>query len=306
MKEINLFFAVDDNYCPFLSATLHSILTNSNKNKKYNFYVLINTLKKDNKDILSSQLTPNSTLHFVEMKDKLNKLAEKLITRDYYTKSTYYRLFIAEMFPHLDKALYLDCDLVLNEDVANLYKTKLGNNLVAAIPDSAVQNNPIFIDYVENGLGIKAKKYFNAGVLLMNLKEMRKWKFEDKFINLLGKYSFTVAQDQDYLNVLTKGKVKYLDLKWNVMPIENNVFPNKTRHLIHYNMLWKPWVFENTLFEEDFWQYANKCPMRQQIISIKNSITDEDRAHKLEGGQRLLEIASLEAQSSHNYLCTLA
>lgn len=306
MKEINLFFAVDDNYCPFLSATLHSILANASKNNKYNFYVLITTLSQKNKDILFSQLEGNSTLQFVEMQEKLEALSQKLVTRDYYTKSTYYRLFIPEMFPNLDKALYLDCDLVLNEDVANLYTTNLGKNLVGAAPDSAVQNNPIFIDYVENGLGIKAEKYFNAGVLLMNLKEMRKWKFEDKFIDLLGKYTFTVAQDQDYLNVLTKGRVKYLDFKWNVMPIENNICPSDTRHLIHYNMLWKPWVFDGTLFEDEFWSYARACPMHEEILSIKNSITDEERKNKLQGGAKLLELAMLEAQSPDNYFCKYA
>ena len=72
----------------------------------------------------------------------------------------------------------------------------------------------------------------------MNLKKMREWDFEGKFIDLLCKYSFRVAQDQDYLNVLTNGMVKYVDNSWNVQPVPNNICKFNKINLIHYNMLY--------------------------------------------------------------------
>lgn len=196
-KEINLFFSIDNNYCPFLSTALVSIMQNANKNFTYNVYILHNGVSPENQAVIKTQLQ-NANAHFVDISDKLESLASKLVTRDYYTSSTYSRLFIPNMFPHLDKGLYLDSDIVVNGDISALYQVKLGSNLVGAIPDAAVQNTPEFKAYVEKALGINSEQYFNAGILLMNLKEMRKWNFEDKFIKLLGTYSFRVAQDQDY------------------------------------------------------------------------------------------------------------
>jgi len=306
MEKINLFFAVDDNYCPFLSTTFYSILKNASKDYEYNFYVLHNGLKQTSKDkvnqeILKQEKNINASLTFVDVTEKLEILAEKLFTRDYYSKTTYYRLFIPNMFPNLDKALYLDCDIIVNGDISELYNTNLENNLVGAIPDMAVQNTPVFIEYVEKALGIKADRYFNAGILLMNLKEMRNSDFENKFIDLLGKYKFTVAQDQDYLNTLTKDRVVYVDYSWNVQPVPNNICPTEKRNLIHYNMLWKPWIFEDTLYGDNFWEYAKQCSMYKEIIDLKNSFTDEKRNNSLAGGKKLLELCAIEANDPNNY-----
>ena len=307
MEKINLFFAIDDNYCPFLSSSVHSILKNANKNYKYDIYVLHHGMSNDNKEIITNQIKNDAciefvnVLEFVDMKEKLDVLADKLVTRDYYTKTTYYRLFIPNMYPNLDKALYLDSDIIVTGDISELYNTELENNLVGAIPDMAVQNTPVFIDYVEDALGVKASNYFNAGILLMNLKEMRNWDFEDKFIKLLSTYTFRVAQDQDYLNVLTKGRVKYVDNSWNVQPVPNNICKVDKINLIHYNMLWKPWVFDNIEYSDIFWQYAKECPMYENIVNIKAKTTDECRANKLKGGQALLDMCAIEAKDPNNF-----
>ncbi len=301
MNEINLFFAVDDNYCPFLSVALNSIMKNADKSYNYNAYVLHIGLSPNKQEMLINQFKNVANVKFVDMKEKLDILADKLVTRDYYTKSTYYRLFIPEMFKHLDKALYLDVDIVVKGDIAKLYNTELGDNLVGAIPDSAVQNTPVFIDYVENALGVEGNKYFNAGILLMNLKAMREFDFENKFIDLLGKYKFRVAQDQDYLNVLTKDRVKYVDFSWNVMPIPNNICKSEEINLIHYNMLWKPWIFPDTIYSYIFWDFAQQTPMCEDILNMLNSTTDEMRKSKLASGQVLLEMAGIEAKDVNNY-----
>lgn len=307
MNKINLFFAVDDNYCPFLSSAVHSILKHADKRYKYDIYVLHHGIQSANQDIIETQIKNDASiefidmLEFIDMKEKLDVLADKLVTRDYYTKTTYYRLFIPNMFPNLDKALYLDSDIIVTGDIAELYTTDMGNNLVGAVPDMAVQNTAPFIDYVENALDVKAPNYFNAGILLMNLKEMRDWNFEEKFINLLLTYSFRVAQDQDYLNVLTKGRVKYIDNSWNVQPVPNNICKIEKINLIHYNMLWKPWVFDGVDYADIFWDYAKESPFYQNILKIKESTTDEERECKLKGAQGLLDMCVVEARDKNNY-----
>ena len=77
--------------------------------------------------------------------------------------------------------------------------------------DAFVQSIDMLKPYVEKKIGVKNKNYFNAGVLLMNLKELRKFDFKEKFLKLLSLVKFDVAQDQDYLNALCSGRVKMLD-----------------------------------------------------------------------------------------------
>ena len=67
MEKINLFFAIDDNYCPFLSSSVHSILKNANKNYKYDIYVLHHGMSNDNKEIITNQIKNDACIEFVNV-----------------------------------------------------------------------------------------------------------------------------------------------------------------------------------------------------------------------------------------------
>ena len=161
-------------------------------------------------------------IEFVDLNYYLEKVKDKLYTRDYYTNTTYFRLFLPELYPQYDKILYLDSDITIVGDISELYNTDMGTNLVAAAPDDIIQYNKVFQDYAELVVGVESyTKYFNAGVLLMNLDQLRKFKFQEKFIYLLTTVRFSVAQDQDYLNRLCKGRVTLVDRQWDCMPLVN-------------------------------------------------------------------------------------
>lgn len=298
---IPLFFAVDDNYISFLKVTLESIFENASKDYQYDVIVLNIGLKEKSKELLNKYNNDYVKIIYYDVRLKLQKISSNLAIRDYYSKATYYRLFIADLFPQYSKALYLDCDIVVLGDISKLYNHELGNNLVGAIPDGAVQITDEFVEYVNKGLGIKEDKYFNAGVLLMNLDEFRKYELENKFVDLLKKYTFEIAQDQDYLNVLTKNRVTYIDDSWNVMPLGNYVSPV---NLIHYNLSFKPWKYDNIQYEKHFWNYARKAGVEEQIINIKNSFSLEDAKKDLESCKLLKKKAFEEAYSKTNYFNT--
>lgn len=298
---IPLFFAVDDNYAKFLAITLESILDNASKDYSYDVVVLNTGLKQESKQLLNKYISNDVNIEYFDVRSKLQKIAQNLSIRDYYSKATYYRLFIADLFPQYSKALYLDCDIVVLGDISKLYNIDLNDNLVGAIPDGAVQLVDEFVEYVELGLGIKKENYFNAGVLLMNLDEFRNYNLEEKFIDLLGKYTFEVAQDQDYLNVLTKDRVVYINDSWNVMPLGNYVKPV---NLIHYNLSFKPWKYDNIQYEEYFWNYASKAGVTNEILKIKDGFTSEMARLDQEGGARLKVMARKEAHSENNYYNT--
>ena len=300
-KTIPLFFAVDDNYSSFLSVTLESIFENASNEYFYDVIILNIGLKDESKKIIDKYNSENVNIIYYDVRNKLKKIASNLAIRDYYSKATYYRLFIADLFPQYSKAIYLDCDIVVLGDISKLYNHDLGNNLVGAVPDGAVQITDEFVEYVNKGLGIKEDNYFNAGVLLMNLDEFRKYELENKFIELLNKYTFEVAQDQDYLNVLTKNRVTYIDDSWNVMPLGNYV---RRLNLIHYNLSFKPWKYDNIQYEEYFWDYAKKAKVENQIRNIKDCFSLEDMKKDIEGGKKLKQKALEEAYNKNNYYST--
>ena len=199
-----------------------------------------------------------------------------------------------------EKAVYIDSDIVLLGDISEMYKVDLGDALVGAVADEAVAMVPEFRLYTKEVLGIEADNYFNAGVLLMNLKKFREDGFYAAFCNLLKAYKFSVAQDQDYLNVLCAGKVVFLGKEWNKMPIggANSLLPK----LIHYNLTMKPWHYDNVLYKEYFWQYAQGVEDYPLIVDALASYSAEKKKKDADSEKGLIALCVREAKRADNYI----
>lgn len=294
-KQIPIFFAVDDAYTPFLAVAIQSMLDHSKKENQYVIKVLYTDISDENQMKIKKYERENVSIEFVDLNYYIDKVKDKLYTRDYYSKTTYFRLFIPELYPQYDKAIYLDSDITILTDIADLYNIDIGNNLVAGAPDDVIQNIEIFQEYAEKVVGVRSyKNYFNAGILLMNLDELRKFKFQEKFMYLLGTVKFSVAQDQDYLNRLCKGRVKLFDNTWNRMPIGKDTIDRNELHLIHYNLAFKPWHFEDILYKEYFWEAAQKTEYFEQIQKIKENYSDDDKFKDMESDKALRKLAQKE------------
>lgn len=296
LEVIPIFFAVDDGYIPFLAVALQSLIENSSKNYYYSIKILYTNIEEENKQKISKYKKENVNIEFVDLNYYIKKVKDKLYTRDYYTKTTYFRLFIPNLYPQYDKAIYLDSDIVVLVDIAELYNVNMGNNLIAAAPDDVIQTTKVFQEYVEKVVGVADyRNYFNAGILLMNLDEFRKFNFQEKFLYLLETIKFTVAQDQDYLNRLCKGKVKIIDKAWDRMPIAIDDMKEEDIKVIHYNLAYKPWHFENVLYKDYFWKYAQKTEFYKQIEDIRKSYTEEERFKDMEQYKKLQDLAKKES-----------
>lgn len=294
-KDIPIFFAIDDSYTPFLVVALKSLLDNASKDYNYCIKVLHTNVSEAHKSQVKKYEAENVSIEFVDLSYYIEKVKNKLYTRDYYTNTTYFRLFLPELYPQYDKVLYLDSDIIVVGDISELYNTDMGTNLVAAAPDDIIQKNKVFQDYAELVVGVaKYQHYFNAGVLLMNLDELRKFNFQEKFLYLLEKVKFSVAQDQDYLNRLCKGRVTLVSHDWDVMPYVNDETKEEDIKLIHYNFAYKPWHFEDVTYNEYFWKYAKQTEFYEEILEIKNSYTEEQKFKDREAEKALAELATKE------------
>ena len=293
--EIPIFFAVDDNYIPFFSVALKSMICNASKEYKYEIKVLYTSISNTNMEKIKKYESDNLNIEFVDLNSKITDISHKLYTRDYFSKTTYYRLLIPDLYPQFDKAIYLDSDIVVLKDIAKLYNTNMGNNLLAAAPDDVIQTIKVFQEYAEKVVGVSDyRNYFNAGILLMNLKELRRFNFREKFLYLLGTIKFSVAQDQDYLNRLCKGRVTLLPKTWNKMPVSGENVEKSKINIVHYNLAFKPWHFDDVLYQEYFWKYAKKTEYYKDIMKIKSGFTEEDRKKYSEGDKKLRALAQME------------
>ncbi len=299
--EVPVFFATDDNYAPFLAVTFKSILDNASKDFSYKFYVLTTNLSSSYEKRIKEFESEDVKIEFIFLKDTIEKIKAKFHLRDYYSIETYYRFFIANMFPQYDKVLYCDCDVIVLGDIAELYNHNIDNYLVGACPEEVMTEVKIFGDYVEQALDVDCEKYFNAGVMLMNLDGFRKENIEEKFFDMLQKYTFRVTQDEDYLNVLCKGKVKLFHLGWNKTAFKNEKFNDKDLKLIHYKIHWKPWHYDGVLYENHFWDYAKQTSFYEEILNKKLSYTDEEKRRDAIAYERLKQMAIDDAKDPNNY-----
>ena len=292
---IPIFFAVDDGYIPFLAVSLKSVIDNASEENEYKIKILYTNVSEENMVKIKNYKSQNIDIEFVDVKKQLEAIKDKLYTRNYFSNTTYYRLFIPEMYPEYKKAVYIDSDTVCLTDIANLYNIDIGENLIAGTPDGVIQAIDVFQDYVERVVGVSDyNKYFNAGIIVMNLEELRKYRFEEKFIYMLERVKFEVAQDQDYMNRLCKGRVKLLDFSWNRMPVMGK--QEGEINIIHYNLGAKPWYFDNVLYQEYFWKYAEKTEFYNEIKAIGAKYTDEDKEKDDANSAKLIELAQKETE----------
>lgn len=300
-KVIPIVFAVDDNYVPSLGVTIQSILDNASKEYSYKIYVLNSGLTQNHIDMLNRFNDEDVSIRFVDVASKLNGIGNKLHLRDYYTKTIYYRLFIPSLFPQYQKALYLDSDLVVIDDVSKLYNVELGDKYVGAIQEEVMACINVFGNYVEQGLDIPCKDYFNSGVMVMNLDKLREIEIEDKFVELLNTFKFEVTPDQDYLNIICKNNSVLLDLGWNKTPMRNDNFDDKDLKIIHYKLAYKPWFYDDVMYGDYFWHYARKTVFFDEIVKLKTSYTETDKKRDFADYLKLMRMAKDYVASNDSY-----
>ena len=300
-NNIPVFFAVDDNYAPYFAVALKSIQENASENYNYTIICLHAGIKLDTKKRIKTMETHNFKIKFVNVALQLIKTLGQLHTRDYYTKTTYYRLFIQKMFPQYDKVLYLDSDIVVKGDISELYNIDLGDNMLGAVNEDVMRDTEVFGNYAETVLCIDRKKFFNAGILVINLKKFRQVNVEKQFLNLIFKYKFTVTQDEDYLNVICKNKVLLLDEAWNKSPVPQEYFDNNSLKIAHFKMNMKPWHYDDVLFGDIFWEYAKKTAFFSDIMLIKTSFSEEDALSDKKCYDNLVNLAISECKKNTAY-----
>ena len=276
--KINICFSSDNNYVQHLGVAITSILYNASNSDEYTFYIMDGGISAGNKrKVEKLKHIKDFKIEYIKIDN--NDFANCPMTNyvNYITLPTYYRFKIPSLFPNVEKILYLDCDIIVMNDIAQLYKTNVNNYYLAAIPEVFNHNHKKRLDFAKN------EYYFNAGVLLLNNK---KWQ-EDNIEQKLFEYAINptheiVYQDQDILNEVLKGKIKYIDLKWNLQHDaffydESYLYHQQERikalnapSLIHFTHKFKPWSINCfNPYRYEYKKYLRLSPWKSYIYKMR-------------------------------------
>jgi len=214
----------DENYAMPLAVTLHSMLMRLRYHDAVHVYVLSSGLAEQTKDRLrrSAQVCGLSvTLEFVEVD---SASTQNLPVSRHLSVATYMRLLLPVLLPlTVRKVVYLDCDLLITEDISELWNEDISAHSLLAVQDmliARVSHNEFGL-YNWKALGYPVDHpYFNAGLLVMNLERWRSMGLSDLLLTYIETHGENLRFcDQDALNAILGRDWKPLSLKWNTFPL---------------------------------------------------------------------------------------
>ena len=251
---LNVVFASDDNYAPFLLIAIHSLLKHNKKDfDKINIYVLDDGISEINKDKIQKNTNKYSstTLTFIETKN-MNEMNITILglKRNLNNSSltTYARLFLSSLLPKsINKVLYLDCDSLIVDSFKELWKIDINDYPCAAVIDGT--NTA-----VKEKLGFNRDEYYiNAGVLLINLKKWREDHVEEKFVRFMTDNQNKFYQhDQGIINNTFKNQIKIIDPKYNLQSYYQ---------IVDYNLARKFLCTETEYYTKEIIDECRKTPV---------------------------------------------
>lgn len=300
--NIAVIFATDSHYAEIVSVAIQSLVNHANESismSNYDILLIADGLTEDQLGRIASiaEGKSNISIRFLDA-DPFRELS-KSYHFHYLSVAAFYRLCLPSMLPAYEKILYLDCDILIRADVAELYNTELGANLIAGVQDRAVEF--LVNEWIKNPLqklkfnGLRRDKYFNSGVVLMNLKQMRLENTES-FFKALSTRTDLVWLDQDILNMAAKDCWISLPDRWNhtlhmYLPYEITQdgsawasLLNDDVAIIHYACgSRKPWDFWPSQFEQQWWETAMHSPAREKFLYHLPKHEEEALQSEVEG-----------------------
>ena len=287
-QVVPVVLAANQKYVPILYTCAQSIVEHTSENTNYEIYIFHTDINAESQKVFQKNLTrDNVKFTFVNVSKKVAGYV--LQAKQHITTETFYRFLILDILKDYKKVVYLDCDMIICHDVAELYRVDMGENLIAATLDAdfAGQCNIKTSDmreYCKETLGINdVFTYFQAGVLVFNVAEMNKVVTVKKLLEMsdTGIYRFS---DQDILNVVCKGRVTYLDMAWNMIfdcdhfrwhevirhapyyILDAYEEARKNPYIIHYAGFMKPWMNPEEDFASEFWKVARRTKYYEILL----------------------------------------
>lgn len=268
---IPIVFATNESYAPYAGVAIKSLIDNSDKNVNYHIFVFYTKLSNNMIFRLEKLSTENVCVEAVDISSYVQNFSSSLYPQATYSVEMYYRMLIATVLPMFDKVVYLDCDIVVLDDVQNLYNiTNFENGeLLAGGHDMNLDEDAKRHIY---SLGLKEfDKYINSGILVLNTKQIRQENTFAQINDVLKKYPRLWFPDQDAINIICANRICYFDSYWNFQWSSTfgkyvKGMVNEKYGIVHYTTKVKPWNNPTMPLSEYFWKYAKQTHFYEQIL----------------------------------------
>lgn len=307
--SISVVFSASDYYAPYLAIALYSLVKNSTANHNYDIVVFTQDISQKNQELLQNVVKrKNVSLRFYQMNDIF--AGTDIYTPKHIetvTLETYYRILAPYVLKAYPKSLFLDSDMMILSDVADLYNTDVSDYALAASHEILFEASHIEAQYYalqrcgetknlreksvklgkQSALkhvqsnGVKeTEKYFQAGLILYNNGYFNKNHLVERLFENIQKRDYIIV-DQDALNEACYGHTLILNNKWNFTPKEQgNFYEHMTSEnrakleaitepkIVHFvGSKMKPWDFCVGVYHSLWWKYARETPFYETILS---------------------------------------
>ncbi len=284
VNSIAVVYAADDKYTDILSVSIQSLLDHTDTDCKYDIVVLSDGISFNHRRILLSMIEnmDHVSIRFLEVGYLLDQYAFQF-TNTQLSRATFLRLLLPDVMKEYQRILYLDGDTVITTNIAALFQIDMKDQLVAAVEDPHIAAIRKFRENVQEHLradiGIDdEERYFNAGVLLINLQALRKTYTVKNMMKLAVERKW-MWEDQDVLNKLCKKRIYWLPENWNVLwvpdPYLQEIMMTKSSYfrafyqpfVIHYAAGGMPVKRLDGVYAYEFWKAAKKSPFYESLIN---------------------------------------
>lgn len=303
---INVVFITDNKYAAITGTAITSLKSNRDKVNDYHVYVVTIDMEPDNSAKFRNLAEDGFQITLIEDDAKFAKYNRR--KGAFTSKSTYTRFYLAELLPELDKVIYLDDDIIVQQDLADLDQMLLEDHYCLASADMMAEvTSPTHMEK----LGCDLEKIFNAGVMVMNLKKMREDNISDKLIDYI-RHGLNYVGNQDAFNIVFHGNVRYISCLWNLHVMYLKVrsvqqiaayydIPDVTEgfdfikesKIVHFAATPKPWDAYQYGLTDLFMHYYRKSPWRDhECFDPYKPVTTELQYlfpfEKIQAGSRII------------------
>ena len=312
-KKIAIVMICDTNYVVPTCVAITSMIENKKSESIYHIHILTDNLTEDDKRVFNTFNSDTVIISIIEGNmEKLKNLHNSKSKNSYCvaTEAALLKFEIPNLIPEYDRIIYLDGDIICRKDLTGLYNTNMTTQYAAVVLDSGKM-------YSNRELVKQTRKYFNSGVMLLNLDKMRAENLTDTLIKTKKEMTDKSLMDQNVLNVVFGENTKLLPIKYNFLYInllrakKNKYFTmqqlnemygtnyedldsiRKDSVIIHFSSKDKPWKYYDVRLADEWFNYFMLSPVKNVQLNRK-SLRENELQEKVKKQEK--KIKNLQKQ----------
>lgn len=314
MKEINITFIADDNYALCTGVAISSLRMNRSIQHQYNIYIISNGISDKNQNALRSMQDDHFVIYIIDGREIVRyEYIDRVKGAKHASPTALYKFDLPEVFPKIDKMLYVDGDVIIRDNLVELFSIDISNCYAAVCKDIGAETSP---HPYNSRLQIKHDDYFNSGVLLLNLKLLREDGISGKLIEY-RKNGINDYMDQDAFNVVFNENVVYFSILYNMQtsswysyPVGalnayfNEKFASKeemysSAKILHFTSPQKPWIYSDVIGSVDWFMAYAQSPFSSICSIERKNFVGKNYVNELKGE---IDVLKLPSKTCNEYL----